>query len=110
MEVLSGKLGSFNLLSYATALDVVAVGLFLYGLRKVASRQPTAAPLPPGPKRLPLLGNLLDMPSSQEWLTFADWGKKHGTSRALLADRVANLQAHQAILPLSPSLASCISS
>ena len=36
------------------------------------------APLPPGPKRLPLIGNLLDMPSEQEWLTFAQWGEKWG--------------------------------
>ncbi|KAH6910660.1 cytochrome P450 [Coprinopsis sp. MPI-PUGE-AT-0042] len=78
MEVLSNKLGFFNPFSHATALDIIAVGLFLYGLRKVASRQLVTAPLPPGPKRLPLLGNLLDMPSSQEWLTFADWGTKHG--------------------------------
>ena len=38
------------------------------------------APLPPGPKRLPLLGNLFDMPSEQEWLTFARWGEKWGPS------------------------------
>jgi hypothetical protein len=31
-------------------------------------------PLPPGPKRYPLIGNVLDMPTEQEWLTFAKWG------------------------------------
>ncbi|KAJ3548837.1 hypothetical protein NMY22_g1117 [Coprinellus aureogranulatus] len=34
--------------------------------------------LPPGPKGLPFLGNLLDMPSEQEWLTFARWGEAWG--------------------------------
>lgn len=34
--------------------------------------------LPPGPRGLPLIGNLLDMPSEKEWLTFAEWGKKYG--------------------------------
>ncbi|KAJ7591425.1 cytochrome P450 [Mycena floridula] len=34
--------------------------------------------LPPGPKGLPFVGNLLDMPSEQEWLTFSAWGDVHG--------------------------------
>ncbi len=37
------------------------------------------APLPPGPRGLPLIGNLLDMPSEKEWLTYAKWGEKYGT-------------------------------
>ncbi|KAK7042071.1 OrdA protein [Favolaschia claudopus] len=34
--------------------------------------------LPPGPAGLPLIGNVLDMPSSSEWLRFAEWGVKWG--------------------------------
>ncbi|KAK6981723.1 OrdA protein [Favolaschia claudopus] len=34
--------------------------------------------LPPGPPGLPLIGNVLDMPSTMEWLKFADWGAKWG--------------------------------
>ncbi|KAF4616051.1 hypothetical protein D9613_011353 [Agrocybe pediades] len=33
---------------------------------------------PPGPRPLPLLGNLLDMPRKKEWETFAKWAKQYG--------------------------------
>ena len=33
--------------------------------------------LPPGPKKYPLIGNLLSMPSTLEWETFAKWGQKY---------------------------------
>lgn len=35
--------------------------------------------LPPGPKGLPIIGNVLDMPSEKDWLTFAHWGDIYGT-------------------------------
>ena len=33
--------------------------------------------LPPGPKKYPLIGSLLSMPSTLEWETFAKWGQEY---------------------------------
>ncbi|CAK5283294.1 unnamed protein product [Mycena citricolor] len=35
--------------------------------------------LPPGPPRLPLIGNLLDIPAKEPWLAFSAMGDKYGT-------------------------------
>ena len=35
-------------------------------------------PLPPGPPGLPVIGNLLDIPASYEWIAYRDWSIKHG--------------------------------
>jgi hypothetical protein len=42
-------------------------------------------PLPPGPNPLPILGNLFDIPTSKEWLTYHEWHARYG---ALIANQV----------------------
>lgn len=37
-----------------------------------------ALPYPPGPKPLPFLGNVLDIPRDSPWLTFSQWAKEYG--------------------------------
>lgn len=34
--------------------------------------------LPPGPKRLPIIGNVLDMPRTYPWLTYTQWAATFG--------------------------------
>lgn len=62
-----------------TLLDIVAVGIgisLVWGV--IQSRKPSSHYLPPGPKGLPVIGNLLNVPQNYEWITFAEWGRKWG--------------------------------
>ncbi|KAJ6537204.1 OrdA protein, partial [Mycena vulgaris] len=52
-------------------LSLVLVGRLL-------GKKRLAGVLPPGPPGLPVIGNVLDMPSVTEWLVFAEWGAKWG--------------------------------
>lgn len=35
---------------------------------------------PPGPKGLPVVGNILDVPKRKPWKIYAEWGRKCGQS------------------------------
>ncbi|KAF8799108.1 cytochrome P450 [Phlegmacium glaucopus] len=52
----------------------LSLGLIVYFYFTKSQR--SSLPLPPGPKKLPLLGNLLDFPTSSEWLKYAEWAKE----------------------------------
>ena len=32
----------------------------------------------PGPKGIPVLGNVLDVPKDYAWLTYQDWSRRYG--------------------------------
>ncbi|KAJ6510178.1 cytochrome P450 [Mycena vitilis] len=60
------------------ALDLCAVLCVLLLLRRLLAPQQPVPSLPPGPKGLPLVGAVLDMPSEQEWVTFSKWSDTWG--------------------------------
>ena len=59
------------------AISATVVLIFLY-LKRKNVRSFSHLPLPPGPKGLPVIGNLRDMPTRFEWKTYHKWSKELG--------------------------------
>ncbi|KAK0223342.1 cytochrome P450 [Armillaria fumosa] len=53
----------------------LGVSIFFCLLRPIRRRR---LPFPPGPKGLPLIGNLWDVPAEHPWLTYAQWAATYG--------------------------------
>lgn len=69
-----------------TLLDALVFGaiclFYAYTIKQKEARK--LRPYPPGPAPLPLLGNLLDIPSSYQHLTFAKWSERWGKYHTFL--------------------------
>jgi hypothetical protein len=60
-------------------LSLVSVVAFAgYASWRYTARKRSSTPHPPGPKGLPLIGNLLDMPTKHEWLAFNKYADQYG--------------------------------
>ncbi|KAI0041989.1 cytochrome P450 [Auriscalpium vulgare] len=64
-----------NFFDIAAGLCILTLVLFVS--RRMRSQQ-FHLRFPPGPKRLPLVGNLFDLPQSHEWRTYRKWAQDYG--------------------------------
>ena len=65
------------LFSVAGVAATLLVAAYLHSVETWRART-NGLPLPPGPAPLPIVGNLLDMPSVRPWEGFRDLCAKHG--------------------------------
>lgn len=64
---------TMNFVIYVTVIALL-VGLFVVARPRRAS----SLPLPPGPRPLPIIGNVHQAPKSHAWRRYLEWSKKYG--------------------------------
>lgn len=76
-------------------LDILfaALGLYLFRLL-LTSRNAANTTSLPGPPGLPFVGNILDMPTSYEHLTFAKWSERWGIVLRRLTVKISLISTH----------------
>ena len=62
------------------AMILISVFLLLAVTVAIRSHRKTTSRLPPGPKPLPIVGNILDIPRDPQWMGYASLAKKYGVS------------------------------
>jgi hypothetical protein len=73
-----------SLTSLTSVIDLALLLTFLFAVQSFRDhRKRKGLPYPPGPRPLPLIGNLLDIPREFSWLTYTELAKKHGVPHLL---------------------------
>ncbi|THH20292.1 hypothetical protein EW146_g1063 [Bondarzewia mesenterica] len=67
-----------NTMIHVKLLDVILLALGSWFVRRIIVQR-RKAPLPPGPKGWPFIGNFMSLPRNRRWETFAEWEMKWGS-------------------------------
>ncbi|KAJ7894417.1 cytochrome P450 [Mycena olivaceomarginata] len=59
------------------AYFILAFVVLFYGF--ALKRNRSKLPLPPGPKKLPIVGNLFDIPRERQWETYMAWSREYNS-------------------------------
>lgn len=80
------------------AVAYICLIVFLTWIGSLASSSTRRTREPPGPKGLPILGNIFDIPTTSQWHVFNDWRRKYGEVIGLraLGNRMIVLNSRKA--------------
>jgi hypothetical protein len=69
---------------FISAVDTLAISLFLYLLVKFRDRRRRKGlSYPPGPPSWPIIGHFFDIPNDKPWIAYTDMTKKYGKRNIL---------------------------
>lgn len=75
------------------SLPILLLFTTVVALLSLKWARPSRRRLPPGPRALPLIGNMLQMPIVKPWETYNEWSKKYGALLTWPPPCLVNLRA-----------------